>query len=449
MTNVMKKISALLLTLALVFTMMPFMAMPVNAEDTPVFTVCVNGSEVAGFSQAELESIALDAQVFPFAADQGKTWKYVVAQGPSYETILTNALGLESLEDISGTSLRWLNSAGKEQGKFDLYVDDLIAATEQFKLVDQNGTEITGAFDGDSFTSAEAVPIDGAKAIVPIVAYKEHVYDSYAEAVAALENGSWETGAGTELRPYVGGNLSKDTFLKKDGSVKMSGVNFTGKFSMVNQPKLNVKVTLPESIETSSIKMKVGDAGQALTTKYSDGMINLFREAFGTEAFISWSNDDASVADLDDSGKLVPYKAGTTKITMNIEENDTAEQPALVIAEWNVTVESNTPAVTPAAPVVSKPAPATPAKLKVKNVKKKTARITWKKAANAEGYEVFRSTKKKKGYKLVADVQTNNYKNKKLKKKKTYYYKVRSYNVVNGKKVYSNFSSVKKVKIKK
>ena len=32
MTNVMKKISALLLTLALVVTMMPFLAAPANAE---------------------------------------------------------------------------------------------------------------------------------------------------------------------------------------------------------------------------------------------------------------------------------------------------------------------------------------------------------------------------------------------------------------------------------
>ena len=448
MTNVMKKISALLLTLALVFTMMPFLAAPVNADDAPVFSVCVNGSGDFGFSQEYLEETAIDAQVFPFAADKGKTWKYVVAKGPSYESILAEALGLESLEDISGTSLRWLNAEGAVQGNFDLYIDDLIAATEQFKLVDQNGNEISGGFNGDAFTSVKAVPLEGAKAVVPIVAYKEHVYDSYAEAVAALENGSWETGAGTDIRPYVGGNLSKDTFLKENGEIKMGGVNFTGKFSMVNQPKLNVKVTLPESIETSSIKMKVGDAGQALTTKYSDRMIDLFCYAVGENAFPSWTNEDPSVAEIDDSGKLVPFKAGTTKITMGIYADDAAEQYDVVLAEWTVTVEAKTPAVTPA-PVVSKPAPAKPTGLKVKNVKKKTAKISWAQAVNAEGYEVFRSTKKKKGYKMVADVQTNNYKNKKLKKKKTYYYKVRSYNVVNGQKVYSSFSTAKKVKIKK
>ena len=41
------------------------------------------------------------------------------------------------------------------------------------------------------------------------------------------------------------------------------------------------------------------------------------------------------------------------------------------------------------------------------------------------------------------------YVNKKLKKGKTYYYKVRAYKVVSGKKVYGKFSTIKKIKIKK
>ena len=39
--------------------------------------------------------------------------------------------------------------------------------------------------------------------------------------------------------------------------------------------------------------------------------------------------------------------------------------------------------------------------------------------------------------------------NKKLKGKKTYYYKVRAYKKENGKKVYSKYSAVKKIKTKK
>ena len=57
----------------------------------------------------------------------------------------------------------------------------------------------------------------------------------------------------------------------------------------------------------------------------------------------------------------------------------------------------------------------------------------------------------KRKYKAVSTIKkgsTVSYTNKKLTSKKTYYYKVRAYRVVNGKKVYSGYSKVKGVKIK-
>lgn len=89
-------------------------------------------------------------------------------------------------------------------------------------------------------------------------------------------------------------------------------------------------------------------------------------------------------------------------------------------------------------------------KIKVKNTAKKTARVKWKKVAGAAGYEVYRSTKKTKGFKKVKTTTAVKFVNKKLKKGKTYktyYYKVRAYKVYNGKKIYGKFSKVKKVKI--
>ena len=94
----------------------------------------------------------------------------------------------------------------------------------------------------------------------------------------------------------------------------------------------------------------------------------------------------------------------------------------------------------------------------VKNTKKKTAVIKWKRVKKAKGYEIYRSTKSSSGFKKIAKVKvtkknknkkTLSYTNKKLKKGKKYYYKVRYYKTVAGKKVYSEFSKVKKVKIKK
>lgn len=94
----------------------------------------------------------------------------------------------------------------------------------------------------------------------------------------------------------------------------------------------------------------------------------------------------------------------------------------------------------------------------VKNSKKKAAVIKWKRVKKAKGYQIYRSTKSTSGFKKIATVKvtkknknkkTLSYTSKKLKKGKKYYYKIRYYKTVAGKKVYSEFSKVKKVKIKK
>ena len=96
----------------------------------------------------------------------------------------------------------------------------------------------------------------------------------------------------------------------------------------------------------------------------------------------------------------------------------------------------------------------TPSKTKLKSAKKQSAksvRLTWKKVKGCTGYEVYMSKKKNSGYKKIATLKKAKkvtYTKKKLKKKKTYYFKVRTYKTVNGKKYYSTFSNVKKVKMK-
>ena len=96
--------------------------------------------------------------------------------------------------------------------------------------------------------------------------------------------------------------------------------------------------------------------------------------------------------------------------------------------------------------------------LKVKAAKKKKAKISWKKAASASGYQIQYSTDKKfkKGVKTkkVSGAAKTSVTIKKLKAKKKYYFRIRSYTVlkhVSGTKdtVYGKWSKAKKVKIKK
>ncbi len=87
-------------------------------------------------------------------------------------------------------------------------------------------------------------------------------------------------------------------------------------------------------------------------------------------------------------------------------------------------------------------------KLKVKAGKKKAA-VTWKApAVSVDKYVVYRSTKKSSGFKAIKTTKSKKLTVKKLKRKKTYYFKVRGYKKIDGKKVYTKYSKTVKVKIK-
>ena len=88
--------------------------------------------------------------------------------------------------------------------------------------------------------------------------------------------------------------------------------------------------------------------------------------------------------------------------------------------------------------------------LKLKAGKRK-ATVRWSKISGANGYVIYRSTKKTKGYKAIKTIKkgsTVKLTDKKLKKGKKYYYKVRAYRNVGGRKVYSSYSAVKYIKAK-
>ena len=94
-----------------------------------------------------------------------------------------------------------------------------------------------------------------------------------------------------------------------------------------------------------------------------------------------------------------------------------------------------------------------PAKVKkvTAKAKKRTAVISWKKVKGASGYEVYRSTKKKRKIQKDQDDQKSrngSFYRQKAEKGFAYYYKVRAYRKTAVAKVYGNDSAAKKVKIK-
>lgn len=95
--------------------------------------------------------------------------------------------------------------------------------------------------------------------------------------------------------------------------------------------------------------------------------------------------------------------------------------------------------------VSAKPTLGKVSSVKTKQNGKQKIKVSWKKVTGASGYVVYQSTKKGSGYNKVKTIKKGNtvsYTTKKLKKNKKYYYKVRAYRTVNGKKVYGAYSSV-------
>lgn len=88
----------------------------------------------------------------------------------------------------------------------------------------------------------------------------------------------------------------------------------------------------------------------------------------------------------------------------------------------------------------------------VKKSSSTSATISWKAVANADGYRVYRATSKNgtyKSVKTITDPETLSWKNTKLTKGKTYYYKVKAFTLdVDGEtKKFGSYSGYKSVKL--
>lgn len=77
-------------------------------------------------------------------------------------------------------------------------------------------------------------------------------------------------------------------------------------------------------------------------------------------------------------------------------------------------------------------------------LKKTQTNLSWQETSGADGYIVYRADSTGKNYKKIADVSgAAGYKDETLKDDKAYFYKVKPYKTVNGKKLYGSNSSAK------
>lgn len=143
-------------------------------------------------------------------------------------------------------------------------------------------------------------------------------------------------------------------------------------------------------------------------------------------------------------------KAGTVNIYNEIDVERTPKPlPTMIPTQTPTPTSTPTPqSQTPKKVVKKVAAPSKPTKVKVKNNKKKTATVTWSKVSGAKGYRVqyaYSAPFSKK----TKTVSTNKFVAKKLKKKKTYSFRVRAYKMNGKNKLYGKWSKVVRIKIKK
>ena len=143
-----------------------------------------------------------------------------------------------------------------------------------------------------------------------------------------------------------------------------------------------------------------------------------------------------------------PTEKPTTPINPPVSNSDLPS-----VAPSTSTITPN-PSPAPNSATTAPKIVAKPKSAKFKKVKsaKKAISVKWKKVRGVKGYQVQVATNKKfkKNKKTVTIKKQKTTKTtvKKLKAKKKYYVRIRTYKIVNGKKVYSSWSKVKSVKTK-
>lgn len=235
---------------------------------------------------------------------------------------------------------------------------------------------------------------------------------------AMLEQNGWKDKSITEIL------LSKNDSYDWDVITEVQKKNADGSWTTVSDN------TVTREAEALTGSFKVTDKGIYRIMK----MVNTTLNGSKQYRFTAYSN----VIDLSANSGNNNNNNGNNNNSNNNNSNTNNG------ANGNQNVTPN-----PGTQTVSKPVKVT--KLTVA-FKKKKATLTWKKNSKATGYEIYRATKKNGKYKKIKTIKKASvvkFTDSKVKKGKTYYYKVRAYKTVKGNKATGKFSAVRKVKIKK
>ncbi len=227
-------------------------------------------------------------------------------------------------------------------------------------------------------------------------------------------------------------NIATDAAFKASGSlVTIHG--YTGSCAEQFANKYGIKfVPIIEELPPEPEKQEqIITVIKSWTKTYGNKAFNLNAKSNG-DGVLTYQSSNTKVVKVNSKGKVTIK--GTGKATITIEAPET-EQYKAVTQKVTITVKPKQASIK-----------------KLSSPKKKTLKLTWKKDSKASGYQIVIATDKKfkknkkvitvKSYKTVSKTIT------KLKSKKTYYVKIRSFKTSGKTKIYSTYSKVKKIKVK-
>lgn len=249
----------------------------------------------------------------------------------------------------------------------------------------------------------------------------------------------------------------------------------SGEKTAICKVTVNIPITSIYLNKTSIELNSIGDSYQLNASYYPSD----------ADGAITWKSDDEGIASVDQTGKVTAVGKGTTTITVSCGkvkdtctivskgESDGSQiipspspQPSVKPNPDNQPANTPKPSMTPQVPTKGnipqssqtvndgknsgQMAPLTKIKgVVAKNQKKCKIKVTWKKVPNSLGYQIQYATNKKFKKAKKKTVKYTFVTLKKLKKKKTYFIRIRAYKIADGKKAYGKWSTVKKVKIKR
>ncbi len=225
----------------------------------------------------------------------------------------------------------------------------------------------------------------------------------------------------------------------KSGNPAVAAVSSTGVVTIKGAGKATITIsaaaTTNYNAATKNITITVAKAKQTITGASS------FTKTYGSKPFSLGAKAKTKLT----------YKSSNTKVaTVNSAGKVTLKGPGKATITITAAANGNYNAATKRVAITVKPKK--PAAPKVKSTRSRTLKVSWKRDTKATGYQVIiaQNSKFKKGKKTatITKNKTTGKTFKKLKRKKTYYAKVRAYKKVGRTKLYGSYSKAKKVRVR-